>query len=121
MCVCVCVVAQSCLTLIDPIDCSLPGSTVHGILQARILEWVAMPSPPGYLPDPGIEPWSPALQADSLPSEPPGKCSAINWLRNISMLLGTQALLYLKIQGLKMPPLSRQHLPEHDTLHLSDA
>ena len=36
-------VAQSCLTLCDPIDCSLPGSSVHGISQARILEWVAIP------------------------------------------------------------------------------
>ena len=35
-------VAQSCPTLSDPMDCSLPGSSVHGILQARILEWVAM-------------------------------------------------------------------------------
>ena len=44
----VCVsVAQSCLTLRDPKDCSLPGSSVHGILQARILEWVAMPSSRG--------------------------------------------------------------------------
>ena len=41
---CVCVlVAQLCLTLRDPVDCSLPGSSVHGILQARILEWVAIP------------------------------------------------------------------------------
>jgi len=35
---------QSCSTLYDPMDCSPPGSSVHGILQARILEWVAMPS-----------------------------------------------------------------------------
>ena len=35
-------VTQSCLTLCDPMDCSLPGSSVHGILQARILEWVAI-------------------------------------------------------------------------------
>ena len=35
-------VAQSCLTLSDPIDCSLPGSSVHGIFQASILEWVAI-------------------------------------------------------------------------------
>ena len=46
-CVCVhaCVsvlLAQSCPTLCDPIDCSLPGSSVHGILQARILEWAAI-------------------------------------------------------------------------------
>ena len=38
---------QSCPTLCDPMDCSLPGSSVHGILQARILEWVAMPSSRG--------------------------------------------------------------------------
>ena len=44
--------------------------TVHGILQARILEWVAIPSPEG-LSDPGIEPESPTSQADTLPSEPP--------------------------------------------------
>ena len=43
-----------------------------GILQARILKWVAVPSA-SDLPNPGIEPRSPALQADSLPSEPPGK------------------------------------------------
>ena len=44
--VCVCVlVAQSCLTLCDPMHCSPPGSSVHGILQARILEWVAIPFP----------------------------------------------------------------------------
>ena len=43
--------------------------TVHGILQARILEWVAIPSP-GDRPNPGIEPKSPTLQVDSLPAEP---------------------------------------------------
>ena len=96
------IVSQSCLTLCDPMD------LVHGILQARILEWVAFPfsrgssqsrdrtqishlqgwfftswatrkpkntgSPsPGDLPDPGIEPGSSALQADSLPTELWGK------------------------------------------------
>ena len=35
-------VTQSCLTLSDPMDCSLPGSSVHGIFQARVLEWVAI-------------------------------------------------------------------------------
>ena len=53
-------VAQSCPTLCDPMDSSLPGSSVHGILQARILEWGAISSP-GDLPDPGVEPGSPAL------------------------------------------------------------
>ena len=60
-------VAQSCLTPCNPMDCSLPGSSVLGIFQARILEWVAI-SFSGDLPDPGIKP---ILQAYSLPSEPP--------------------------------------------------
>ena len=59
------------------IDYSLPGSSVHGILQPSILEWVSMPSSRGSgIPGPGIEPAclvSPALQAGSLPTEPPGK------------------------------------------------
>ena len=53
-------------------DCSLPGFSVHGILQARILEGAAFPAP-GDLPNPGIEPMSLTLQANSLPAEPPGK------------------------------------------------
>ena len=40
-------VAQSCTTLCDSMDCSLPGSSIHRILQARILEWVAIPFPRG--------------------------------------------------------------------------
>ena len=64
-------VTWSCLTFCDPVDCSPPGSSVHGILQERIWEWVAI-SFSRDLPDPGIEPRSPALQADALPSEPPG-------------------------------------------------
>ena len=60
-------VAQSCPTLCDPMDYS-----VHGILQASILEWVAFPSL-GDLPNPGINPRSPSLQVDSLPAEPQGK------------------------------------------------
>ena len=63
-------VAQSCLC--DPMDCSLSGASIHGIFQARVLEWSPFPSP-GDLPDPGIEPRSPASQADALPSEPPEK------------------------------------------------
>jgi len=55
-------------------DCSLPGSSIHGIHQARTLEWVAI-SFSRDLPDPEIEPRSPTLQADSLPSEPPGALS----------------------------------------------
>ena len=65
-------VAQLCLTLCDPMDCSLPGSSVHGIFQVRILEWAAISFSRGPS-QPRIEPRSPALQADALPSEPPGK------------------------------------------------
>ena len=65
-------VTQLCLTLCDPLDCSLPGSSVHGISQARVLEWVAISSL-GDLPDPVIEPGSPELQADSLSSKPQRK------------------------------------------------
>ena len=59
-------VAQPCPTLFDPMD------LVHGILQARIWEWVAFPFSRGSF-NPGIEPRSPTLQADSLPAEPPEK------------------------------------------------
>ena len=65
-------VTQSCPTLCDRMACSLPGSSIHGIFQARILEWLPFPSP-GDLPHLGIEAGSPTLQADALPSEPPGK------------------------------------------------
>ena len=41
---------QSCLTLCDPLDCSLPGSSVHGIFQAKILEWVAISFSKGSFP-----------------------------------------------------------------------
>ena len=60
---CVCAKSlQSCPTLCDPVDYSPAGSSVQGILQARILEWVPRP-PPGDLPDPGIEPTSPVSRA----------------------------------------------------------
>ena len=64
-------VTQSCPTLCDPVD-----YTVHRILQVRILKWVAIPFSRD-LPNPGIEPRSPALQVDSLPAEPPGKSDSI--------------------------------------------
>ena len=58
--------------LCDPMGCSPPGSSDHGILQARVLEWVAMPLQ-GIFPTQGLNPGLPALQADSLLREPPGK------------------------------------------------
>ena len=61
--------AQSCPTLCDSKDYTPPGSSVHEILQTK--NWSGLPFPsPGDLPDPGIKPRFPALQADSLPSEP---------------------------------------------------
>ena len=64
-------VAQSYPTLCDPMDCSLPGSSFMGFSQQEY--WSGLPFPsPGDLPDPGIEPRSPVLQADSSPS--PGAC-----------------------------------------------
>ena len=65
-------ITQLCLTRYNCMDCSPPGSSVHRILQERVLEWVVIPSL-GALPDPGIELRSPTLQADPLLSEPPGK------------------------------------------------
>ena len=65
-------VAQLCPTLCDAMDYSLPGSSIHRILQARILERVAIPFFRD-LPSPKIEPRSPSLQVDSLLFEAPGK------------------------------------------------
>ena len=53
-----CLVTQSCPTLCDPTDCSQRGSSVHGIFQARVLEWLPFPSP-GDAPDPGSNPGLP--------------------------------------------------------------
>ena len=98
-------VAQSFLTLCDPMDCSLLGSSVHGIFQARVLEWVLQWSPfpsPGDRPKPGIEPGSPTLQADTLLSDPPGKPPNIGlvilnpWLlcRNFRILLSIKKKIW---------------------------
>ena len=65
-------VAQLCLTFCNPIDCSLPGSSVHGIFQARMLEWASHSLLQRIFPTQG-QTGSPALQAYSLPSEPLGK------------------------------------------------
>ena len=63
---------QSCLSLCHPMDSSLPGSSVHGILQARILERSAMPSSRGSS-RPRDQTWGSRIAADSLPSKPLGK------------------------------------------------
>ena len=63
---------QLCLTLCDPVDCSLPGFSSVGFSGKKYWSGLLCP-PPGDLLNPGIEPGSRALQADSLLSEPPGK------------------------------------------------
>ena len=95
----VCSVAQSYLTLSHSIDCTLPGSSVHGILQTRVLEWLPFP-PAGDLPDPGIEPASPvslALVAGFFTTEPTGKVlSAKHLLKYIFFYL----CIYLAVLSL---------------------
>ena len=78
-------ITQSCLTLFNPTDCSLPSSSVHGILQARVLEWVPFTSP-GNHPNPRIEPGSPALLTDSLLSEQPGELCVIYTCHSIKKI-----------------------------------
>ena len=83
----------------DPLDCSLPGSSAHGIFQARMLSGLPFP-PLGDIPQSGIEPMFPvfpALQAGSLPAEPgrffttepPGKAFLLSTSAKYANLLGT--------------------------------
>ena len=65
-------VAQSCPTLCDPMDCSLSGSSVHGIFQGRVLEWIAISFSRASF-QPGIKPTSPALTRGFFITEPPTK------------------------------------------------
>ena len=89
---CVCgLVVKLCLALRDPMDCSPPGFSIHGISQARTLDWLAIPSPKD-LPDLGIKPASPVsptLQADSLPLSHLGQNSILP--THISITLRAQS------------------------------
>ena len=67
--------AQVCTTLLTPWTAARQAPLPMGILQARVMEWVA----PGVLPNPGIKPRSPALKANSLSSEPPGSTRILEW------------------------------------------
>ena len=81
-------VAQSCSTLCDPIDCRVLGSYVMEFSRQEY--WSGLPFPsPGDLPNPGIEPRSPALQANSLPSEPLGKLT--KWYSHFEKQSGNSA------------------------------
>ena len=83
-------VTQSCLTLCHPMD-----YTFHGILQARILEWVPFPYL-GDLPNPGIEPGSLGLWAGSLPTELSGKT-----------LLSGKSFVHGSLYGMVQVPLNK--------------
>ena len=99
-------VSQSCPALWDPVDCSPPGSSVHGILQARI--WSGFPfSSPEDLPDPGIKPGSPGLQADSLPKAHQGSTvlTALSLTQNLepthdSVIKNLSAMQETQVQSL---------------------
>ena len=81
--------------------CSPPSSSVHGILQVRILEWVAILFSRGTSqPGPGIKPQSPALQADSLPSEAPGKPQL--YYRLIQLGSGGRAMILRRTMDLSL-------------------
>ena len=95
--VCVCVLAtQSCPTLCDLMDCSPPGSSIYGILQSRILDWVAFPFSRGPSRT-RCEPWSPTLQAYSLLNEPPRK--PLLYSRTLFLI----HLVYVKVKVLVAP------------------
>ena len=119
-------VSKSCPTPCNPMGCSLPGSSVHGIPQARTLEWVAMPSS-RESSDPGIEVMSPAapeLQADSLPLSHWG--SPTNMFSSVQFSSVAQSCLTLcDPMNCSTPGLPvHHHLPEVTQTHdrqVSDA
>ena len=96
---------QSCPTPCDPVDCSSPGSSVHGILQATILEWVAMPSSGGSS-HPGMKLMSPVLQGHSLLTEPPGKPEKLRAVVKYSHLLSAESALALHYPVYRDPRLA---------------
>ena len=88
---CMCSVAQSCPTLCNPMDCSRPGSSVHGILQTRILEWVAISSSRGSS-RPRYQTHISCLlhwQASSLPLRLPGKPKGLRSEKRANMSMGS--------------------------------
>ena len=104
VCAVLCLVAQSCPILCNHMDYSPPGFPVHGILQAR--NWSGLPCPsPGDLPNPGIEPRSPALQADSLPAELPGKSKRMS----ICMYVCMYIYIYINTESLCCTTKLTQH------------
>ena len=117
LCAVLCLATQSCPSLCDPVDCSLPDfSDLGGFSRQEY--WSGLPcSPPGDLPNPGMELRCPTLQVDSLPFEPPGKpnntgVGSLSHSRNLSdsgIEPGSPAL-----QGDSLPA----DLPRKPILHL---
>ena len=95
-------VSQLCLTLCDLMDYSLPDSSIHGMLQARILKLVAMPF--SLLPNPGIEPRSPTLRADSLSFGIPTKCPPTNMDIALQIFFFTANIILEKRKTLNLFP-----------------
>ena len=92
-------VTKLCPTLCNPVDSSLPGSSVHGILQQEY--WSGLPFPsPGDLPDPGIEPVSSTVAGIFFTTEPPGKSHVQNTSHEMARLDESQA--GIKIAGKKI-------------------
>ena len=113
------VVTQSCLTFCDPMDCSPPNSPVHEIFQSRTQEWVSTASF-GDIPDPGIEPGSPALQVDFLPSEPQGKpkITFLDFLNHLLQLLHLHVLLHPALLGLGLAACLQPYEPASTSFKL---
>ena len=105
------IVTQLCLTLCDPLDCSLPDSSVHGIPQARILEWVAILFSRGS--SRSRDQTQVSCIADSLPSEPPGMpMASINIFRSTFTLLKHRFVKKNHLGhciSLRFPPLSSEY------------
>ena len=86
---------QSCLTLCNPMDCSLPGSSVRGIFQAGVLEWVAIPFSRGIFPTQGLNPNLQHWRADSLPLSHQG--SSLYLIIKFVFLIVSFCLVHLDI------------------------
>ena len=97
---CSCFIIKSCLTLCNPMDCSLPGSSIYEISQARILEWGFHFLLQGNLPNTGIKPKSPALAGEFFNAELPGKPSLIHTMYILGqvVLLQRESKFWRKIQ-----------------------
>ena len=104
---------QSCPTLYDPMDCSPPGSSVHGILQARILEWVAMPFSKGssWPRDRTWVSFVSCIAGEFFTTEPPGKPHSVH----SSVFMGFPGGSEVKASACNAGDLSNPNLPIHPT------